>query len=282
MGDILGKKINEFRKRKGLTQEELGLLVGVTTQAVSKWERGGTPDAELLPSISNTLGVSIDELFGREKESKQDLEKKIIDELFNISDESEKFSRAFSLCWAIEIGLTGMNSLKNTITKAIDMLSDEHGHEYFSKLMTDGGITDVRLSENGRYFFLMPEPKDGYKHFLKNTDNIARIFALLSDKDILKILFFMYSRTNKAITSKIIAVNTGIKQDRTELLMQKLYENNLADRTEIETEKGEIVSYTFRNEFTVIAILSLAREINVKNMFDFVAIFKREKPLFDK
>lgn len=58
----------KYRTQKGLTQEQLGQLLGVTTQAVSKWERGGTPDAELLPDISQALGVSIDALFGREEQ----------------------------------------------------------------------------------------------------------------------------------------------------------------------------------------------------------------------
>ena len=45
----IGKQIKKYRTAKGLTQEQLGELVGVTTQAVSKWERGSVPDAELLP-----------------------------------------------------------------------------------------------------------------------------------------------------------------------------------------------------------------------------------------
>ena len=49
----------KYRTAKGITQEQLGELVGVTTQAVSKWERGGTPDAELLPQLSEVLEVSI-------------------------------------------------------------------------------------------------------------------------------------------------------------------------------------------------------------------------------
>lgn len=59
---VIGKQIKKYRTQKGLTQEQLGQLLGVTTQAVSKWERGGTPDAELLPDISQALGVSIDAL----------------------------------------------------------------------------------------------------------------------------------------------------------------------------------------------------------------------------
>lgn len=61
----LGTKIREFRKRDGRTQEELSAAIGVTGQAVSRWEMGqGYPDMELLPSIANYFGVHIDELFG--------------------------------------------------------------------------------------------------------------------------------------------------------------------------------------------------------------------------
>ncbi|MBQ9514998.1 MAG: helix-turn-helix transcriptional regulator, partial [Ruminococcus sp.] len=69
MSSIIGKQIRRFRREKGMTQERLGQLIGVTTQAVSKWERGGTPDAEILPQLSQVLDVSIDALFGREQQS---------------------------------------------------------------------------------------------------------------------------------------------------------------------------------------------------------------------
>ena len=47
----------------GYTQEKLGQLIGVTSQAVSKWERGSVPDAELIPLIAQSLGISIDNLY---------------------------------------------------------------------------------------------------------------------------------------------------------------------------------------------------------------------------
>ena len=49
--NLLGSQIAKFRKAAGLTQEELGRSVGVSTQAVSRWECGGTPDVTLLPAI---------------------------------------------------------------------------------------------------------------------------------------------------------------------------------------------------------------------------------------
>ena len=48
---VIGQQIKKYRTLRGITQEQLGNTIGVTTQAVSKWERGGTPDAELLPDI---------------------------------------------------------------------------------------------------------------------------------------------------------------------------------------------------------------------------------------
>ena len=65
----LGKRIRELRRRDGRTQEDLAAAIGVTSQAVSRWEAsGGYPDMEMIPSIAHYFGITIDELFGYENE----------------------------------------------------------------------------------------------------------------------------------------------------------------------------------------------------------------------
>ena len=65
----LGQKIRELRRRDGRTQEALADAIGVTSQAVSRWEAGGGyPDMEMIPSIANYFGISIDALFGYDNE----------------------------------------------------------------------------------------------------------------------------------------------------------------------------------------------------------------------
>lgn len=63
-----GEKIFTLRRDKGLTQDALAELLGVTAQAVSKWERSESmPDVSLLPKLAQIFGVSIDNLFGMEQ-----------------------------------------------------------------------------------------------------------------------------------------------------------------------------------------------------------------------
>lgn len=72
----LGTKIRQLRRRDGRTQEALADALGVTSQAVSRWESGGSyPDMNLIPSVANYFGVTIDELFGytNEREKKVDM-----------------------------------------------------------------------------------------------------------------------------------------------------------------------------------------------------------------
>lgn len=61
----LGKTITEKRKTMGMTQEELATKLGVSPQAVSKWENNiSCPDIALLPEIARLFGISVDTLLG--------------------------------------------------------------------------------------------------------------------------------------------------------------------------------------------------------------------------
>lgn len=60
----IGSKIKEYRIKNNMTQEQVAGKLGVSYQAVSKWENGAnTPDIALLPEIAHLFGVTIDSLF---------------------------------------------------------------------------------------------------------------------------------------------------------------------------------------------------------------------------
>lgn len=62
--DNMGGTIADLRKQKGVSQEEMSQHLGVTAQAISKWERGKSlPDIALLPTIADFFAISIDRLF---------------------------------------------------------------------------------------------------------------------------------------------------------------------------------------------------------------------------
>ena len=64
---MLGANIAVYRKKLGMTQEQLAQKLDVTNQAVSKWETDQCcPDTMLLPKIADVFGITIDALFGRE------------------------------------------------------------------------------------------------------------------------------------------------------------------------------------------------------------------------
>lgn len=63
MCETIGNRIAKYRKAKGLTQEALANLMGVSSQAVSKWETDTScPDISALPQLCKILGISADEL----------------------------------------------------------------------------------------------------------------------------------------------------------------------------------------------------------------------------
>ena len=103
---VIGKQIASLRRDKGIKQETLANYVGVTAQAVSKWENGGVPDTELLPKISDFFGVSIDSLFERTATDYSDFHRMLMEKIVN-ADPKERFKLAFDYCWDMERALYG-------------------------------------------------------------------------------------------------------------------------------------------------------------------------------
>ena len=65
----LGNIIKRLRTEKSVTQDELAEYLGISYQAVSKWENGNTlPDITLLPKLASFFGIKIDELFSIDHE----------------------------------------------------------------------------------------------------------------------------------------------------------------------------------------------------------------------
>lgn len=88
--NTLGERIKYHRKRLGLTQEQLADRLGVSAQAVSKWENNQScPDISILPEIADLFGISIDELLGKERKTSD-----IVHEA-EVVKESEGFSWDF-------------------------------------------------------------------------------------------------------------------------------------------------------------------------------------------
>ena len=65
---MIGKTLKKLRRSRDLTQEEVAAHLGISYQAISKWERNdGYPDITMLPALANYFQVSVDELIGMEE-----------------------------------------------------------------------------------------------------------------------------------------------------------------------------------------------------------------------
>ena len=96
----LGANIRIYRKNKGFTQEELANMLGVTPQAVSRWEsEAGLPDIGMIIPMAQILGVTTDALFGYDKMNQDEaITKRIMDHADSLYDESDRWGSSLKIC----------------------------------------------------------------------------------------------------------------------------------------------------------------------------------------
>lgn len=260
----IGKNIAELRKSKGITQEALAEVVGVSSQAVSKWESGGTPDVELLTAIANYFEVSIDRLFGRSVNDYSNLEsevaKFIAGEQSGASEvRAERFKKAFNMCWVIERALFGNTDLEEYMNLNI-IVSKDNGRIY-SQCLCNEGITNMSLREDLRYFLIMPEPPQGFKKALELTDDLVNFLKLFSDSNVIRTLYYLNERVNKQFTPNLLVKNLCITLEQAITILNNFTTYNLVSTTEIELDDEIKTVYNFKPNPAFVGFLAMCNEL---------------------
>lgn len=120
----IGKFILECRKAKGLTQEELGEKLGVTSKSISRWENGNTmPDYSLLKNICKDLDITVNELLSGEKIKREHYLEKSEENLINLKRQIDKRKNILTIITKIIMGIIIMTFVLNMILNRL--LSDD-------------------------------------------------------------------------------------------------------------------------------------------------------------
>ncbi len=104
---MLNENIKNFRKNKGLTQEEMAIRLNVVRQTVSKWEKGySVPDAEMLQKIAELFDTDVSKLLGSPVAENTDVDA-VAEQLARINEQLTIRNRRSRRIWKI-IGITAI------------------------------------------------------------------------------------------------------------------------------------------------------------------------------
>ncbi|MBP3292463.1 MAG: helix-turn-helix transcriptional regulator [Clostridia bacterium] len=246
----MGERIKELRKNAGMTQEELGAKIGVTAQAVSKWDCGSVPDTELIPKIADCFDVSIDALFGREYENYDvyNLMSKHIIEAYDMENgEEEVRRRALRNCWVAFAASCGVGmeyhrdyrEYEQSETTVDECMNHKNKH---SKIYTDKLLAFMDRSEDMPFFVYMPEADGRAKKLLDDTDYCS-LFAALGDPDFFRAVVFLFSHKNTRFTKGRFIAKLGLSEERADEILAMLQKHNFVVVRELELDESVIDTY---------------------------------------
>ena len=271
--NTLGETIARYRKAAGLTQEELGTAVGVSAQAVSRWECGGAPDVSLLPSVADALGVSIDSLFGRDPGAQIDVER-VVNRWLRTFPEEERLDRFCRLLFS------SINSFmpENSNLPKMNYLdtADSNGFDGFSGLMYTqcwfkGGIMLDVHAQDLSFATLFPRPKDGYAKWLLPKEDYRRLFALLSRPNCLELLWWLHCRKWDFFSLQVAAAALNLPCEDLESLVRELISFDILIATDVEMESGPIQIYQLRMPVYFIPFLYITRSF-MQGRYNYLSI----------
>lgn len=223
----LNEQIAFLRKEKGITQEELANALGVSNQAVSKWENGQCcPDIELLPEIAKYFNVSIDRLMGYQ--SQNSAEELILMLRSAINDAEEDSALTLRLAFSLHSALCAKHFSNNNdvdVENTFKEMADTDN-------LTKWGISGINYSNfttwrrGGSVFYSANKDLKFENPYLRH---VASVFRTFSDVSTLKTIRAIYTLTERDeeeyVSAEDIAKESGLSIDKTEnILENEIYE----------------------------------------------------------
>lgn len=285
MTNNVGMNISELRRQAGLTQEQLGKAVGVSTQAVSRWECGGTPDITLLPAIADRLGVSIDRLFGRDNAHTD-----VMELAANYMVSLPQQDRAAWLCKLLWKCANRWVSIPFSDWDALDYLDDflvqtpteTESHWARSELAFDDSMLLGSPNRQLHFFLVAEEPEEGYLPYLLSPAQYETLFRTLAAPHSVEVLFYLYQcRLKSYILPGTIAARLKLDVDAVRAILEQLHQARLVEATDVEMESGMEKAYQARESVGIVLFFLFARWIQEKDAY-FLAAQVRKTPIFRK
>ncbi len=202
----IGKNITAFRKDAGMTQEDLANQIGVSAQAVSKWETGvSMPDILLLPVIADVFGITVDEIYGGKKDQ-------------NEPNQMKHYS--FN-----ELPEMLYQELLETDSYAWESKTEEERREWLAKLKenlaNDDRCTHGFVSDRGGAVFVADDFMIIHRNFgtqksldILNSESAPKVLDILMDGNVRKL--FLHLLTNNKSKTLFTAVGISKKVGITE------------------------------------------------------------------
>ncbi len=248
----IGKNITTFRKDAGMTQEDLAGRIGVSAQAVSKWETGvSMPDILLLPVIADAFDVTVDELYnGRQSKENRPLH-------MNEAPEA-------AFCAMFDTTVRVWNDENMTREKLTAVFE------------ADGRCASFIAGDNGGAVRISREMgivlrNFGTKTFFQslNLGEESEILSVLGAKGVSQVLAYLMKLGKKLFTAAGVAKSVGLSVEDVSAVLEKLCALELV-RAEIiggdEEELANLAVYTNKlyeegdRLFQISAILLLAQK----------------------
>ncbi len=218
----LNEQIAFLRKQKGLTQEELANALGVTNQAVSKWEAAQCcPDIQHLPDLAKIFDVSIDELVGYKSTEGLGALCLRIKDYFSSLPEKKAFENAYRIAALLHEAASTDGYKNNLHWNEKDYSIDQISSWGLSICSEPEGCTG---RNNNAIFFSLGEgyitPNGAQMRDLKNT------MEQFSNLNVLKTIFALHGLTvcdfDCFVTADQIAAAAFLKAEEVETVLKEI------------------------------------------------------------